>query len=234
MTQIDKLLKYQEEDSKLLKIEREVATSVERKNLAQAISFVTKATERLDALDGKASSLNILLTELQKKYQDLAETLSEFENLDEMLEDGADIAFYKKNIAQITESLKNLKQEVASLSKTIKESDEEFQTLYQKNRAMQKQGKEYRDAYEKYKADKQKEGEAIKASLVNLAKDIEPEVMKRYQTKRSEHIFPVLCPVKGDRCTKCGYELSLVGREKISSNGLVECENCHSILYSEK
>ena len=55
MTQIEMLLKYQEEDAKLLKVEREVASSVERKNLAQAVNFVTKATERLDALDGKAS-----------------------------------------------------------------------------------------------------------------------------------------------------------------------------------
>ncbi len=234
MTQIEMLLKYQEEDAKLLKVEREVASSVERKNLAQAVNFVTKATERLDALDGKASSFGPLLEELRKKCDELVETLAEFENLDEMLEEGGDISFYKRNIAQITDSLKNLRQEVSALGKAVKESDEEFQTLYQKNRAMQKQGKEYQETYEKYKAEKRKESEGIKTELGRLAKDIDPEVMKRYQTKRSEHIFPVLCPVKNDRCTKCGYELSLVGKEKITSQGYVECENCHSILFSEK
>lgn len=233
MTQIEMLLKYQEEDAKLLKVEREVASSVERKNLAQAVNFVTKATERLDALEGKAGSLNNLLEQLQKEYAELAETLAEFENLDEMLAEGADISFYKRNITHITDSLKTIKQEVASLNKAIKESDEEFQTLYQKNRAMQKQGKEFQETYEKYKSEKRKESESIKAGLEKLAKDIDPDVMKRYQTKRNEHIFPVLCPVKSNRCTKCGYELSLVGKEKISAKGYVECENCHSILYTD-
>ena len=233
MSQIDKLLKYQEEDAKLLNVEREVASSAERKNLAQAVNFVTKATERLEALDGKARSLEAVSEELKKKYEETVETLAEFENLDELIEDGADISFYKKNLAQITERLKSLKQEVAALSKTIKETDEEFQNLYQKNRAMQKQGKEYQEAYEKYKTEKRKESETIKEGLDKLAKDISPEFMRRYQIKRSEHIFPVLSAVKNDRCSKCGYELSLVGKEKISSDGIVECENCHRILYKE-
>lgn len=234
MTDIGKILKYQQEDEKLIKVEHEVASSAERKNLAQAINFVTKASERLDALEGKAVSVNNNLEKLKKSYAEAVEILEEFDNLDEMLEDGADISFYKKNISQITEKLKSLKQEVSALNKAIKETDEEFQTLYQKKRAMQKQGKEYQETYEKYKEEKRKESEEIKSGLEILAKDIPPEIMQRYQTKRNEHIFPVLCPVKNDRCSKCGYELSLVGKEKISSSGLVECENCHRVLYKEQ
>ena len=231
MSQVDKLLKYQEEDEKLLKVERELSNSAERKNLAQAVNFVTKATERLEALDGKAISLNTLLEELKVKYAEVAETLAEFENLDELLEGGADISFYKKNITQITDKLKSIKQEVAALTKAIKDSNEEFQNLYAKNRAMQKQGKEYQEAYEKLKAEKKQESDSIKAGLAVLAKDIAPEVMQRYQVKRSERIFPIICPEKDGRCSKCGSELSLIGKEKISSGGVIECDNCHRILY---
>ena len=39
MTEIEKILKYQDEDGKLIKIEHEVASSNERKNLMQAINF---------------------------------------------------------------------------------------------------------------------------------------------------------------------------------------------------
>lgn len=233
MSQVEKLLKYQEEDEKLLKVERELSNSTERKNLAQAVNFVTKATERLEALDGKALSLAAALEELKTKYAEVAETLSEFEHVDELLEGGADISFYKKNIAQITEKLKAIRQEVTALSKAIKDSNEEFQNLYVKNRAMQKQGKEFQEAYEKLKAEKRKESDAIKSELDKLAKDIQPEYMQRYQVKRSERIFPILCPVKDGRCSKCGSELSLVGKEKISSGGVVECDNCHRFIYNE-
>ncbi len=234
MTDIEKILKYQAEDEKLIKIEHEIASSPERKNLAQAFNFVTKATERLDALEGKAAALGSALEELNKSFSETAEVLSEFENLDDMLEGGAEIAFYKKNILQITERLKNLKAEISALGKSIKESDEEFQTLYQKRRAMQKQGKEYQEAYEKYKEAKKTESEEIASGLKKLAVGIPPEILKRYQIKRSEHIFPVLCPVKSDRCSKCGYELSLADKEKIGSGGVVECENCHRVLYKEQ
>lgn len=233
MSQIEKLLKYQEADEKLLKVERELSNSTERKNLAQAVNFVTKATERLEALDGKALSLASVLDELKEKYAEVAETLAEFEHLDELLEGGAEISFYKKNILQITDKLKAIKQEVAALNKAIKESNEEFQTLYLKNRAMQKQGKEYQEAYEKLKAEKRKESDAIKSELAALAKDITPEYLQRYQIKRSERIFPILCPAKDGRCSKCGSELSLVGKEKITSGGIVECDNCHRVLYKE-
>lgn len=231
MTYVEKLLKYQEEDAKLLRVERELSGSQERKNLAQAVNFVTKATERLEALDGKALSLAATLEELNKKYAEVSETLAEFENLEELLEGGADISFYKKNLAQISEKLKSIRQEVAALNKAIKDSNEEFQNLYVKNKAMQKQGKEYQEAYEKLKAEKRKESEVIKAELNLLAEDIAPEVMQRYQAKRSERIFPILCPEKSGRCSKCGSELSLAGKEKLLSGGVVECDNCHRFIY---
>lgn len=231
MSQVEKLIKYQEEDEKLLNLERELSNSAERKNLAQAVNFVTKANERLEALDGKALSLAAVLEELKEKYNEVAETLAEFEHLDELLDGGADLSFYKKNIAQITDRLKAIKQEVAALNKSIKESNEEFQNLYVKNRSMQKQGKEFQEAYEKLKAEKKNEGDAIKAGLAKLAKDINPEYMQRYQAKRSERIFPILCPEKDGRCSKCGSELTLIGKEKISSGGVTECDYCHRFIY---
>ncbi len=231
MSYVEKLLKYQEEDEKLLKVERELSNSPERKNLVQAVNFVTKATEKLEALDGKALSLEATFKELDEKYAEVAETLAEFDNLEELLEGGADISFYKKNISQITDKLKSLKQDIAALNKAIKESNEEFQNLYAKNRTMQKQGKEFQETYEKLKAEKRKESEIIKVELSKLAQDIAPEVMQRYQMKRSERIFPILCPAKDGRCSKCGYELSLAGKEKLSSGGVVECDNCHRFVY---
>ena len=46
MAKVEKLLKYQAEDSKLLNIEREAANSEQWKNYSQAKSFLTKAPDR--------------------------------------------------------------------------------------------------------------------------------------------------------------------------------------------
>ena len=40
---------------------------------------------------------------------------------------------------------------------------------------------------------------AVEEELKGLAKDIPAALLGKYQTKRSERIFPILCEIKGDR-----------------------------------
>ncbi len=233
MAQVEKLLKYQQEDSKLLLIEKEAANSEERRNFTQAKAFLTKAPEKLDALESKAIELSALLERLNAQYAEISETLTDFENLDELVDGGADISFYKKNVLQITERLKSIRAEVSALTSAIKSSDEEYQTMKKKVISVQKQYAEYSEKYKAYKESKLQEMAGIKKQLEILEKDIDPDVMQKYQAKRSERIFPILCAVKNGRCSKCGNELSLVGKERISSGNVTECDNCHRFLYSE-
>ena len=233
MTEIEKLLKYQEEDSKLLKIERDAANSEEWKNYSQSKSFLTKAPEKLDGMNAKARELESDLQSINKKYEDIAETLKDFENLDDLVEEGADISFYKKNATQLLDKLKSIRAEINALTKTIKEADEEYKALKKKTIAVQKQYAEFAAVYQDYKKGKLAEMEAIRAELKKLAANIHPEVLKRYEVKRSERIFPIICAVAGDRCSKCGMDLSLVGKEKIAHGEVTECEYCHRFLYKE-
>ncbi len=233
MAQIEKLLKYQEEDSKLLQIEREAANSEEWKNYSQAKSFLTKAPDKLDAMDARARELQSLLTRLTEKYEEIAETIRDFEHIDELVEGGADISFYKKNVSQISDRLKSVRSEINALVKSVKEADEEYQTLKKKTITVQKQYVDYQAAYQEYKKTKLAEMDEVKAELKKLSADISAEVMKRYEMKRSERIFPIICAVKNDRCSKCGMELSIIGKEKISGGEVTECENCHRFLYKE-
>lgn len=233
MAVMDKLLKYQQEDSKLLKIEKEMAASDERKNLAQATAFLNKASDRLDALEAKAKELAVILTRLNEKYDEISEVLKDFEHIDELIDGGADISFYKKNVLQLTDRLKAVKGEAAQLSKSMKEADEEYQNLKKKVLAVQKQHAEYSETYKKYKEDKQTEVLAIKRELDKLKAGIDPEIMKKYDTKRGERIFPVLCPVKNGRCGICGTELSIASKDRVASGNTVECDNCRRVLYKE-
>jgi predicted nucleic acid-binding Zn-ribbon protein len=231
MAQVEQLLKYQEEDSKLLKIEQEMANSEERKKFVQTKNFLTKASEKLDQLEGKSQELISLLDRLNKKYVDIVETLKDFEHLDELVEEGANISFYKKNALQITEDIKNLKAEIAQLTTAVKDTSDEYQNLKKKVLTAQKQFPEYQAAYQEYKKCRQEETSAIARQLEKISKGIDPEVLKKYQAKRSERIFPIICELNGDRCSKCGIELSIAGKEAVSSGKVIECENCHRFLY---
>lgn len=234
MAQVEKLLKYQETDEKLLALEKETSNSEERRNYVQAKNFLTKAPEKLDGLEAKAKELTALLNELNEKYSEIAETLSDFENLDELIDGGADVSFYKKNVLQITEQLKNIKADVMALSKAIKDSDEEYQAMKKKTIAVQRQYAEYSEIYKNYKDSKLEEVNSVRKELSALSKDIAPDIMKKYEVKRSERIFPIICKVVNGRCSKCGSELSLAGKDLVAGGNMTECENCHRFLYKSE
>ena len=170
MSQVDNLLKYQQEDSKLLKIEQETAGSEERKNFAQSKAFLNKASEKLDSLEAKAVELSGILEKLNGQYKEICETLNDFENLDELVDGGADISFYKKNVLQLTERLKSIRQEISSLTKSVKDADEEYQALKKKVIIAQKQYPEYAETYKKFKAGKEEEMLSVKKDLENFQK----------------------------------------------------------------
>lgn len=233
MSQIEQLLRYQQEDEKLIKLEQETASSEERKKYVQAKNFMTKAPEKLDQIDAKAVELERMATRLNSAYEELAEALKDFDALDEMVEEGADVAFYKKSALSLQDKIKSLKSEINTLTSNVKAVDEEYKSFKKKVISMQKQYKESHAVYTAYRDKKKEEMAAVEAGLKELSKTIDPAIFAKYQTKRSERIFPIICEVKADRCSKCGIELSLAGKENLASGGVVECENCHRFLFKK-
>ena len=231
MSQVEKLLKYQEEDSRLLKLEQEISSSEERKKYVQSRNFLTKASDKLDQLESKASEIKSLIDRLEKKYAELVETLKDFDNLDKLVEAGNDISFYKRSAQTLADAFKSLKGEIAALNATAKETSEEYQNLKKKVLAAQKEYPVLQDAFKKYKAERQAEVDKITAELKKLSADLDEEVLKKYQAKRSERVFPILCKLNGDICPMCGTSLSIAEKEAASSGKVVECENCHRFLY---
>lgn len=124
---IDELLKYQEEDGKLRAIEQEIASTDERKKYMSARKFLEKAPEKLEALDARATEFRLMFERLEKKYAEIADTIKDYENLDEMVdEQGGEISFYKKNAAAIADNLKNLKAEINKLVSQIEKTSAEY------------------------------------------------------------------------------------------------------------
>ncbi|MDE6373474.1 MAG: hypothetical protein K2L72_03150 [Clostridia bacterium] len=231
MSQLAQLVKYQQKDSELLKIEQEISNSDERKKFIQTQNYIKKASEKLDKLDAQAQGVATHLDALKGRYGEITDILKDFENLDELVESGADLSFYQRNAAQIIDKIKTLKGEIANLIAVAKEIADEYQNLKKKVIAAQKQYPELQAAYKQLKQSRQEQADKIASELDALAKGIDAEVLRKYQAKRSERIFPIICEIKLDRCSKCGIELSIADKEKVATGKIVECENCHRILY---
>ena len=233
MANLQAILNYQEVDTKLYKIERDIAGCDERKEYVKVKKFLETAPEKLDSLDVKATSLKTQAEDLVKAYEAAEETLKDFENLDELVNGGADIAFYKKKAQSIVEKLKKLKADMNALSATIRETDAEYQKLKKQVISAQKQ---YADVSEKYKAvksAKDAERKEIEAELSKIAKEVPAQMLEVYQTKRKERVFPVVGQLTSNRCPYCSMEPPIAARNQLTGGGVIECDNCHRIIFGE-
>lgn len=232
---IDELLKYQEADGKLRAIEQEISSTEERKKYMSARKFLEKAPEKLEALDARASEFKMMFERLEKKYAEIADTIKDYENLDEMVdEQGGEIAFYKKNAASIAENLKNLKAEINKLIQQIEKTSAEYAAAKKQTIAMQRQYKEYKEKYAAVKDARAAEIAAAEAELEKLGKSVPAATLAKYKAKRKEKVFPVVCEVAGNRCPQCGMELSIAALSKLSDGTFIECDSCRRILFKRK
>lgn len=232
---IDELLKYQEADGKLRAIEQEIASTDERKKYMSARKFLEKAPEKLEALDARATEFRLMFERLEKKYAEIADTIKDYENLDEMVdEQGGEISFYKKNAAAIADNLKNLKAEINKLVSQIEKTSAEYAAAKKQTIAMQRQYKEYKEKYAAVKETRAAEVAAIEAELAKIGKEIPAETLAKYKAKRKEKVFPVVVEVSGNRCPQCGMELSIADISKLSDGSFIECDSCRRILFKRK
>lgn len=234
MSQLQALLNYQEIDKKLYKMERDLAGCEERKEYVKVKKFLETAPEKLDSCEVKATALKTEAMEISKRYLKLEETLGDFEHLDELVTNGADIAFYKKKAQSIVDQLKKLKADLNVLTESIKATDEEYKKLKKQVISAQNQYGEVSEKYKAVKASKEGEKKAIEAELAVIAKEISAETLEKYKTKRKERIFPVVGELTGNRCPYCSMEPPLALRSKLSGGGTIECDNCHRIIFSKE
>ncbi|MBQ9714019.1 MAG: hypothetical protein IJV83_01715 [Clostridia bacterium] len=234
MAQLQAILKYQETDAKLYKLERELAGCEERKEYMKYKKFLETAPEKLDSLEVKAATLKAEAAELTKKYEQMEETLQYFDNVDELLTSGADISFYQKKAQSKVEQLRKFKADLTALIASIKETDSEYKKLKKQVIAAQNQYKEAAEKYKAVKASKDGEMKEIEKELSLIVKEVPERMLEVYQMKRKERVFPVVGEIVGTRCPFCSMEPPLAARNKLTGGGTIECDNCHRIIFSKE
>lgn len=230
MSVLNELLEYQKEDALLRKIEQEIGASEERKKYVQAKKFIESAREKLDAQEKRAIELNNLCADLSARSKEIIHTLGEYSDLDEMIEGGGDVSFYKKNAQALSDKLRAIKAELNKLVSDVNAITEEYKKLKEQTIVMQKQYNEYKEKYDAVKASRSKEVEEINRKLSEIGKKIPADTLERYKTKRKERIFPVLVPLNGDRCV-CGMDFPLAQQGRLAGGNVIECEHCRRFVY---
>lgn len=232
MSVLNDLLEYQKVDADLRKIEQEIAASPERKKFIQAKKFMETAAEKLEAQDRRAVELRRAVQNLTARYKKVNEEISDYAALEEMVDGGGDVGYYKRSAQQLSDSLRALKAELNKLISDIESACEEYKKMKEQTIAMQKQYKEYSEKFKEVKNARSAEVDEINKKLKAIGEKIPEETLEKYKVKRKERIFPILVPLTGGMCI-CGMDLSLVQQGKLSGGNVIECEHCHRFIYNK-
>ncbi len=232
MSVLNELLEYQKVDAQMRRIEQEVAASDEQKKFAQANKFMKSAPERFEAQDRRAAELAALREDLVRRAEDISKQIAEYSELDEMVEEGGDVSFYKKNAQTLLDRLRALKGEMQKLNADIAATVEEYERFKKQGAAMQKQYKEYKAKRDELVNNHKDEVNRLKAQLKSIAEKIPAETLAKYQQKRKENIFPIVVPLNGNMCV-CGMDFPIALQERLAGGNVVECEHCRRFVYKK-
>ena len=232
MSVFNELLEYQKVDAQMRRIEQEVAASDEQKKFAQANKFMKSAPERFEAQDRRAAELAALREDLVRRAEDISKQIAEYSELDEMVEEGGDVSFYKKNAQTLLDRLRALKGEMQKLNADIAATVEEYERFKKQGAAMQKQYKEYKAKRDELVNNRKDEVNRLKAQLKSIAEKIPAETLAKYQQKRKENIFPIVVPLNGNMCV-CGMDFPIALQERLAGGNVVECEHCRRFVYKK-
>ena len=232
MSVLQDLLEYQKVDARLREIEQSISSSDVRRKFVQAKKFMESAREKFEAQDKRAQDLKNLRDDLVRRSEEIGRQIAEYADLDEMVDEGGDVSFYKKNAQTLLDRLRALKGELQKLTADISATAEEYERFKKQGVQMQKQYKEYKEKYDALKAEHAEEVKEINAKLAAIAGKLPHETLKKYQQKRKQRIFPIIVPLSGDRCV-CGMDFPLAQQGKLAGGNVVECENCHRFVYKE-
>lgn len=228
------LLKYQELDIELKKIEKKVNGSEYFKNVNKSKEIAKKSQLRMVEVNNEAQKVNDEIAkiisvkakgiELVKKYTETnIEKLSE----KEVLEIANKIKPIKKNLDELISRLNILEAKMVKLL-------EEFDNLKKQIMSSKKIYEENKVQLENLKQQVEPEIEKAKVILQNQEKNVNPELIQKYRNLKREGVFPVLVQLKdGKNCGYCRVEQSMHKLEKLKLCGFTECEQCHRIIISE-
>ncbi len=232
MAALQELLEYQKLDGELRKIELELNATEEKKKLNQAKAVMRNAEMRIAAEDKRALELRAFRDSLTARVDEMSKMIAEYSDVEEIVEGGGDVAFYKKSAQQLMEKLRSLKQELNKMLAEIEQLTAEYKKLMEQGKQMNKQKKEYAEKFKEIQSQYTDRVDELNKKMEETAKNIPADILERYRQKRKEKIFPVLVPLAGDMCV-CGMDLPLAQRNRLAGGNVIECENCHRFIYKK-
>ena len=234
--EIKNILAYQEIDMKLFTAERAYMQNPDILKFVKARKKGETMQETLTAFENKAQGLLERFHALGAEKDSLVEEKSQIEKSVESCEDQVGAEYLKTQTNLLIAKIEKLKIGMEELSQEINTVCSEYMAYAKEIKEAKATVAECKEVYTTLSADLKKVKEEVATELAKLESGLPADFLEKYKTRRKDKkmTLPFVKNCDGEFCAHCHQELSGLQKEKLSPNSLVECDNCHKFLYSEK
>lgn len=228
---LNSILEYQKKDAELIKLERQLDASENKKTFTQMVSVVKDAQNQSANLENQAREVVASFSSLKKSYADNIKSANvvsskKIENMSE-----GDLETIEKLSQTILNNLAILEKKLLAQAENVRTILSNFdQTKKRYNLAKEK----YNKHKELFDAETQKLKPLIEQKekeVKALEGNIDSNLLAKYKQKRQEKIHTVFVPCIDKMCGGCSMELPLASISTLKKNGILECEHCRRIIY---
>lgn len=231
---IESLLKYQEADEELYKVEQKISNSPLRAKMGEYATIAKKAQAHSNELEAEAERLIADISDIKDKYAINKSKADEMlgRNIEDLSASDLDkLGVLKSKLMSNLNILEKMLQKSAENINHILADFNKTKKVYDEARSKHNECKE---KIEQEAKALEPEKEKIKKGLVALEKGVEPNLLAEYKKKRNDNIFPVIVPLEnGNFCGRCRMELPKVAISKLKETGVITCEHCKRFVYKK-
>lgn len=236
---MEALWAYQEAEVAKNAVENEIRTTPARlqlnklhKQLKNQQAVIAKLSEDIETYEQQLAKLTEQVSKLEDRLQVESAELVTIKQDDESTAE--EMTELKGDIERLNREVSQGVREAKALLTEIEKASEEYQTTA---RAAGKAKKEYdvlRVQCEEERVARQGELDRHDQNLAQLGKTVDPALLERYNQVKQHHAVPI-AKIVNSKCGGCNMSLPMVMLKKIATtDGIVECENCGRILYSNE
>ena len=228
---MEKILRYQELDGKLMKLDKQINQSPEKETMSKMIKYVKEAQSKSYNLENSAKGIIMEIDRAKKVYENTltsAEKLSKM-TLNALKED--ELNKLIENINVVASELFNLEKKLNFLTQKAKEVLKDFEVTKQNVMKARAKHKESKEKFEQLNASIEPQKNEIIKEMQQLEKEISPDMLTRYKNIKHDNTFPVYVPLRGKLCGGCMMELASGKIDKLKQEKYIRCEQCGRIIY---
>lgn len=227
---MQEIIKYQEIDMNIKKLDAELKSSANRKNAAEMQQYLKDSQSKLVSLDENAKALSDQYEKAVAIYNDF---VSKLENLVQEVDKASVDKIDSLNglIDKFSADAKKLDNHISTLQGRMNAVARDVENIMNNAKKAKRNLEIYRAEYLKEKDKIEPELNKLKAELEVQKKKVSADLLAKYNTKSDGRVFDIFVPEINGRCKGCRMEISAGKMSKLISDGIIECENCGRYIY---